>query len=160
MDERLLLLPLGLHKTDHVAQLRFGGHALLEVIDVAALHAALVGRGVQDGILLGGRDPPSGQAQADAAHIPNTAQQCQFICHGRVALETQHRVVSAAEGKVVGIEFCCRGRDAVQKIPRTLDRLRQLLFGFLFSHVHTPLRRNREIPPWSDPAGSRSPAGA
>ncbi len=75
MDERLLLLSLGLHKADHVAQLRFGGHALLEIVDVAALHAALVGRGVQDGILLGRGDLPSGQTQADAAHVPNAAQQ-------------------------------------------------------------------------------------
>ena len=112
VDEWLLLLPLRLHKADHVAQLRFGGHALFEVVDVAALHAALVGRGVQNSVLLRRRDLPRGQAQADAAHVPNAAQQRQLICHGRVTFEAQHGMVSA-DDKVVGIELCRRGRDAV-----------------------------------------------
>ena len=150
VDERLLFLPLLRQQLRHIPQVGLRRDALLIVVGIAPLHAAFVGGGMKDGVLLGRRDLPCRQAQIDAAHIAKAPQQRQLIRHGRVAFQCHCRVVPAAEDKMVGIEFYRRGRDHVQKIFRALHLFRHLLFLllFLFSHVHTPLHRNHGIPPW------------
>ena len=150
VDERLLFLPLLCQQLRHIPQVGLRRNALLVVIGVAPLHAAFVGGGVEDGVLLGRRDLPCRQAQVDAAHIAKAPQQRQLIRHGRVAFQRHRRVIAAAEDEVVGVELHRRGRDHIQKIFRALHLFRHLLFLllFLFSHVHTPLHRNHGIPPW------------
>ena len=74
VDERLFLLPLLRQQLRHIPQVGLRRDALLVVIGVAPLHAAFVGGGMEDGILLGGRDLPCRQAQVDAAHIAKTPQ--------------------------------------------------------------------------------------
>ena len=150
VDERLLFLPLLRQQLRHIPQVGLRRDALLVVVGVAPLHAAFVGGGMEDGVLLGGRDLPRRQAQVDAAHIAKAPQQRQLIRHGRVAFQRHRRVIAAAEDKMVGVEFHRRGRDHIQKVLRTRGLLRHLLFLllFLFSHVHTPLHRNHGIPPW------------
>ena len=148
VDERLLFLPLLRQQLRHIPQVGLRRDALLVIVRVAPLHAAFVGGGVEDGVLLGGRDLPCRQAQVDAAHIAKAPQQRQLIRHGRVAFQRHCRVIPAAKDEVVGVELHCRGRDHVQKVFRALDLLRHLLFLLLFSHVHTPLHRNHGRPPW------------
>ena len=151
VDERLLFLPLLCQQLRHIPQIGFRRDALLIVVGVAPLHAAFVGGGMEDGVLLGGRDLPRRQTQVDAAHIAKAPQQRQLIRHGRVAFQRHRRVIPAAKDKMVGVEFHRRGRDHVQKVFRALNLFRHLLFLllFLFSHVaHTPLHRNHGIPPW------------
>lgn len=150
MDERLLFLPLLRQQLRHIPQVGLRRDALLVIVGVAPLHAAFVGGGMEDGVLLGGRDLPCGQAQVNAAHIAKAPQQRQLVRHGRVAFQRHCRVIPASEDKMVGVEFYRRGRDHIQKVLRTRGLLRHLLFLllFLFSHVHTPLHRNHGIPPW------------
>ena len=150
VDERLFLLPLLCQQLRHIPQVGLRSDALLVVVGVAPLHAAFVGGGVEDGVLLGGRDLPRRQTQVDAAHIAKAPQQRQFIRHGRVAFQRHRRVVPAAEDEVICVELHRRRRDHIQKVLRALNLLRHLLFLllFLFSHVHTPLHRNHGIPPW------------
>ena len=150
VDERLLFLPLLCQQLRHIPQVGLRRDALLVIVGVAPLHAAFVGGGVEDGVLLGGRDLPRRQTQIDAAHIAKAPQQRQLIRHGRVAFQRHRRVIPAAEDEVICVEFHRRGRDHIQKILRVLDLLRHLLFLLLilFSHVHTPLHRNHGIPPW------------
>ena len=151
VDERLLFLPLLCQQLRHIPQVGLRRNALLVVIGVAPLHAAFVGGGVEDGVLLGRRDLPCRQAQVDAAHIAKAPQQRQLIRHGRVAFQCHRRVIPTAKDEVVGVELHRRGRDHVQKVFRALDLLRHLLFLllFLFSHVpYTPLHRNHGRPPW------------
>ena len=150
VDERLLFLPLLRQQLRHIPQVGIRRDALLVIVGVAPLHAAFVGGGVENGVLLGGRDLPRRQAQIDAAHIAKAPQQRQLIRHGRVAFQCHCRVIPAAEDEVICVELHRRGRDHVQKILRALDLLYHLLFLllFLFSHVHTPLHRNHGIPPW------------
>ena len=150
MDERLLFLPLLRQQLRHIPQVGLRRDALLVVVGVAPLHAAFVGGGVENGVLLGGRDLPRRQAQIDAAHIAKAPQQSKFIRHGRVAFQCHRRVIPAAKDEVVGVELHRCGRDHVQKVFRALNLFRHLLFLllFLFSHVHTPLHRNHGIPPW------------
>ena len=150
VDERLLFLPLLRQQLRHIPQVGLRRDALLVIVGVAPLHAAFVGGGMEDGVLLGRRDLPRRQAQIDAAHIAKAPQQSQLIRHGRIAFQRHRRVIPAAEDKMVGVEFYRRGRDHIQKILRALHLLRHLLFLllFLFSHVHTPLHRNHGIPPW------------
>lgn len=151
VDERLLFLPLLCQQLRHIPQVGLRRDALLVVIGVAPLHAAFVGGGMEDGVLLGGRDLPCRQTQVDAAHIAKAPQQRQLIRHGRVAFQCHRRVIPAAKDEVVGVEFYRRGRDHIQKVFRTLYLLCRFLFRFcfLFSHVpYTPLHRNHGIPPW------------
>ena len=150
VDERLLFLPLLCQQLRHIPQVGLRRDALLVIVGVAPLHAAFVGGGMEDGVLLGGRDLPCRQAQVDAAHIAKAPQQRQLIRHGRVAFQRHCRVIAAAEDEVICVELHCRGRDHVQKVLRTRGLLRRFLFLhlFLFSHVHTPLHRNHGIPPW------------
>ena len=151
VDERLLFLPLLRQQLRHIPQVGLRRDALLVVIGVASLHAAFVGGGVEDGVLLGRGDLPCRQAQVDAAHIAKAPQQRQLIRHGRVAFQRHRRVIPAAEDKMVGVEFYRRGRDHIQKVLRTLYLLCRFLFRFcfLFSHVpYTPLHRNHGRPPW------------
>ena len=150
VDERLLFLPLLCQQLRHIPQVGLRRDALLVVIGVAPLHAAFVGGGVEDGVLLGGRDLPRRQAQVDAAHIAKAPQQRQLIRHGRVAFQRHRRVIAAAEDEVICIELHRRRRDHIQKVFRTRGLLRHLLFLllFLFSHVHTPLHRDHGRPPW------------
>ena len=150
VDERLLFLPLLRQQLRHIPQVGLRRDALLVIVGVAPLHAAFVGGGVEDGVLLGRRDLPCRQAQVDATHIAKTPQQRQLIRHGRVAFQRHRRVIPAAKDEVVGVELHRRGRDHIQKIFRALHLFRHLLFLllFLFSHVHTPLHRNHGILPW------------
>ena len=150
VDERLLFLPLLRQQLRHIPQVGIRRDALLVIVGVAPLHAAFVGGGVENGVLLGGRDLPRRQAQVNAAHIAKAPQQRQLVRHGRVAFQCHRRVIPAAEDEVVGVELHRRGRDHVQKVFRALDLLCRFLFRFcfLFSHVHTPLHRNHGIPPW------------
>ena len=69
VDERLLFLPLLCQQLRHIPQVGLRRDALLVIVGVAPLHAAFVGGGMEDGILLGGRDLPRRQTQVDAAHI-------------------------------------------------------------------------------------------
>ena len=69
VDERLLFLPLLRQQLRHIPQVGLRRDALLVIVGVAPLHAAFVGGGMEDGILLGGRDLPRRQTQVDAAHI-------------------------------------------------------------------------------------------
>ena len=150
VDERLLFLPLLCQQLRHIPQVGLRRDALLVVIGVAPLHAAFVGGGMKDGVLLGRRDLPRRQTQVDATHIAKAPQQCQLIRHGRVAFQRHRRVIPAAEDEVICVELHRRGRNHIQKVLRTRGLLRHLLFLllFLFSHVHTPLHRNHGIPPW------------
>ena len=150
VDERLLFLPLLCQQLRHIPQVGLRRDALLVIVGIAPLHAALVCGGMEDGVLLGGRDLPRRQAQIDAAHIAKAPQQRQLIRHGRVAFQCHRRMIAAAEDEVIGVELHRRGRDHIQKVLRTRGLLRHLLFLllFLFSHVHTPLHRNHGIPPW------------
>ena len=150
VDERLLFLPLLRQQLRHIPQVGLRRDALLVIVGVAPLHAAFVGGGVEDGVLLGRRDLPLRQAQVDAAHIAKAPQQRQLIRHGRVAFQHHCRVIAAAEDEVICVELHRRRRDHIQKVLRTRGLLRHLLFLllFLFSHVHTPLHRNHGIPPW------------
>ena len=150
VDERLLFLPLLRQQLRHIPQVGLRRDALLVVVGVAPLHAAFVGGGMEDGVLLGGCDLPRRQAQVDAAHIAKAPQQRQLIRHGRVAFQCHRRVIPAAEDEVVCVELHRRGRDHIQKVLRTRGLLRRFIFLllFLFSHVHTPLHRNHGIPPW------------
>ena len=151
VDERLLFLTLLRQQLRHIPQVGLRRDALLVIVGVAPLHAAFVGGGVEDGVLLGGCDLPCGQAQVDAAHIAKAPQQRQLIRHGRVAFQRHCRVIPASEDKMICVELHCRRRDHIQKVLRALNLLRHLLFLllFLFSHVpYTPLHRNHGIPPW------------
>jgi len=150
VDERLLFLPLLRQQLRHIPQVGLRRDALLVIVGVAPLHAAFVGGGMEDGVLLGRCDLPCGQAQVDAAHIAKAPQQRQLIRHGRVAFQRHCRVIPAAEDEVICVELHRRGRNHIQKVLRTRGLLRHLLFllWFLFSHVHTPLHRNHGTPPW------------
>ena len=150
VDERFLFLPLLCQQLRHIPQVGLRRDALLVIVGVAPLHAAFVGGGMEDGVLLGGRDLPHRQAQVDAAHIAKAPQQRQLIRHGRVAFQHHRRVIPAVEDEVICVELHRRGRDHIQKVFRALDLLRHLLFLllFLFSHVHTHLHRNHGRPPW------------
>ena len=150
VDERLLFLPLLRQQLRHIPQVGLRRDALLVIVRVAPLHAAFVGGGVEDGVLLGRGDLPCRQAQIDAAHIAKAPQQRQLIRHGRVAFQRHRRVIPAAEDEVICVELHRRGRNHVQKVLRALNLFRHLLFLllFLFSHVHTPLHRNHGTPPW------------
>ena len=150
VDERLLFLPLLCQQLRHIPQVGLRRDALLIVVGVAPLHAAFVGGGMKDGVLLGGRDLPRRQAQVNAAHIAKAPQQRQLIRHGRVAFQHHCRVIAAAEDEVICVELHRRRRDHIQKVFWALNLFRYLLFLllFLFSHVHTPLHRNHGIPPW------------
>ena len=150
VDERLLFLPLLRQQLRHIPQVGLRRDALLVIVRVAPLHAAFVGGGVENGVLLGGRDLPRRQAQVDAAHIAKAPQQRQLIRHGWVAFQRHRRVIPAAKDEVVGVELHRRGRDHIQKVLRTRGLLRHLLFLllFLFSHIHTPLHRDHGRPPW------------
>ena len=150
VDERLLFLPLLCQQLRHIPQVGLRRDTLLVVVGVAPLHAAFVGGGMEDGVLLGRGDLPRRQTQVDAAHIAKAPQQRQLIRHGRVAFQCHRRVIPAAEDEVICVELHRRGRDHIQKVLRTLYLLCRFLFRFcfLFSHVHTPLHRNHRIPPW------------
>ena len=150
VDERLLFLPLLCQQLRHIPQVGLRRDALLVIIGVAPLHAAFVGGGMEDGVLLGRGDLPCRQTQVDATHIAKAPQQRQLIRHGRVAFQRHRRVIPAAEDEVICVELHRRGRDHIQKVLRTRGLLRHLLFRFcfLFSHVHTPLHRNHGISPW------------
>ena len=62
VDERFLFLPLLRQQLRHIPQVGLRRDALLVVIGVAPLHAALVGGGMEDGVLLGGCDLQIGRA--------------------------------------------------------------------------------------------------
>ena len=133
MDERLLFLPLLRQQLRHIPQVGLRRDALLVIVGVAPLHAAFVGGGMEDGVLLGGRDLPCGQAQVNAAHIAKAPQQRQLVRHGRVAFQRHCRVIPASEDKMVGVEFYRRGRDHIQKgfDACSLPVLRRCFFRFL-----------------------------
>ena len=162
VDERLFFLALFCHHLRHVPQICLRGDALLDVVGIASLHAAFVGGGMENSVLLGGRNLPRRQAQVNAAHIPNAAQQRQLVGDRRVAFQGQRRMIPPTQNEMVRIEFRRGRRDHVQKVLWTRDLLRRFLFllRFFLSHAHTPLRRDPGRIPWSGPAGSRSPAGA
>ena len=81
----------------------------LFVFGIASLHAAFIGGGVEDGVLLSGRDLPRCQAQVNAAHISNTAQQRQLVSDGRVAFQGQRRMISPARNEMVRTGKCPNG---------------------------------------------------
>ena len=151
VDERLLVSLHGGDEGDHVLKVGLGGHALLEVVGVAPLHAALVTGVMKDGALLGGGHFSSVDPEGHAALFPKVAEECQFLSAGGVASEGQYAAVGAAQNKAVRVKTDGSGGDHVHEVlgfilRLGLDRRFFLLLRFLL-HGESPrfLHRSCQI---------------
>ena len=112
-------LPVAVHGGDergHVLEVGLGGDTLLHVVGVAALHPALIGGVVEDGVLLGRRDLAGVDPQSDAAFLAQMPQQGQFLGAGGVAPQGQGAVIRAAQDIAVRVELHGGGGDHVQEV--------------------------------------------
>ncbi len=114
---RILYVPVhGGYERRHVLEVCLCRDALLHVIGVAALHAALVGRVMDDGLFLGGGDTPEVDVQHDSAFLTKVTEQSQFLCAGGIAAQGEVAVEGAAEDVRVRVELHGGGSEHVQKV--------------------------------------------
>ena len=89
---------------------------MLHVIGVAALHAALVGGVVEDGVLFSRCDLAGINPQSHAAFLAQMPEQGQFLGAGGVAPQGQGAVIRAAQDIAVRVELHGGGGDHVQEV--------------------------------------------
>ncbi len=112
-------LPVAVHGGDesgHVLEVGLRRNTLLHVIGVAALHPALIGGVVEDGVLLGRRDLAGVDPQSDAAFLAQVPEQGQSLGAGGVSAQGQGAVIRAAQDIAVRVELHGGGGDHVQEV--------------------------------------------
>lgn len=114
VEQRLTVAVHGSDQRRHILKVAFGGHGLLEVVGVGAVHAVLVGRIVDDFLFLCRCDLPGVDAQGDAVLFPQVAEDRLLIRAGGIFPQCPDAAIGVAEDKVVGIELHHRGCDHVQ----------------------------------------------
>ena len=143
VDERLLVPVRGGDQGDHILQLGFGRHTLLEVVRVASLHTVFVGGVVNDRVSLGRGDLTVIDPQGHSAFFSQMPQDRQFLSGDGIAFQCENASVCSAEDIVIRIESDGGGGDHVEKVLGRRrryglrHRLTYLLLCFLRCHIPT-----------------------
>ena len=131
MDERLLTTVCGCNEGDHILQLYFSSHTLLEVVGVTQLHTVFVGGIVDDGVPLGRGDLPVIDPQCHAAFLSQMPQDRKFLCGDRIAFQRKDATVCSTKDIVVCVEADGGGCDHVEEVLEWRGR-RGPCHGFAF----------------------------